>query len=992
MQHAPFLSGLGPFPQAFDPEAAARGLASWQAADGPVAEAARPLAADPQAAALLAAIFGNSPFLSDLALREAQSLVRFMSDGPEAALAAAMADLAPHAFARLDQSEAMRRLRVARRRVALVVGAADISGAWGLEQVVAALSDFAQTAISAATRQLLGEAAARGELDLPDRDDPETGSGYVVLGMGKLGGRELNYSSDIDLIVLFDAQVAPYRGRRDVADCFVRITRGLVKLLQERTADGYVFRTDLRLRPDPGATPIALSVDAAEVYYQTIGQNWERQALIKARAVAGDAAASAGFLARIRPFVWRKNLDFAAIADIQAMKAKIHAHHGFDAIAVPGQDVKLGPGGIREVEFFVQLQQLIAGGRDARLRVPTTLGMLDALVEAGTLDPAERDVLGEAYRYLRRVEHHLQMIADEQTHKVPEDPNGIAHVATFLGHPSADDFTAELSRRLEAVHARFVTLFGTETPDAGSALPTDANALEPRLREMGFADAARAAATVDGWHKRRHRALRTERALRLLDRMLPTILKELAETSAPDDALHRFDAFLAAQPAGVPLLSLLDANPWLLDLIAEIMGSAPGLAETLTRRPVLLDAVLSREFHGDLPAADTLQAQLETQLARAGDMQDVHDLARIWVSERKFQVEVQMLRRTLEADAAGAALSEIADVTVRALLPRVEAAFAETHGRPADGGLVVIAMGRLGARAMTPTSDLDLIFVYESSDDLAPTVAAQRPLAVATWYARLSQRLITALTALTGEGRLYEVDMRLRPSGSKGPAAVSRAGFESYQATEAWTWEQMALTRARVIAGPPEIAARVEAGIRDALRRTRDAEAVRRDVADMRQRLEKEFGTSDPWSLKQVAGGIVDLEFIAQYLILAHAHDHAAIVLRDIAEVFEVAGRLAIIPAEDAAALADAARFERSVLGQMRLLAGADGGLAGAPEGLRRAIVRALGAESFEALETRLRTVQADVRARYLRLVGRPAAHHIDATAGDAGQDGESDG
>lgn len=981
MQHMSSLSGLAPFPLAFDQAVAQRGLDTWTDPAGPVPETIRSLASDPGVHSLLAAIFGNSPFLGDLAIREAGALARLIIDGPEAALAAARQAMDGAAFYGLDEATAMQRLRVARRQVALIVAAADIAGLWPLEKVIAALSDFAEEAIRAAIGHLLGEAVRRGDLPPGDPANPEKGSGYIVLGMGKLGGRELNYSSDVDLIVLFDSQATTYCGRRTPEDFFIRVTRSLVKILQERTADGYVFRTDLRLRPDPGATPVALSVDAAEIYYQTIGQNWERQALIKARQVAGDPVAGAGFLSRIRPFVWRRNLDFAAIADIQAMKAKIHAHHGFSRISARGHDVKLGLGGIREVEFFVQLQQLIAGGRDPSLRNPTTLGMLDALVAAGTLSAEERATLADAYHYLRRVEHRLQMVADEQTHTVPDDEAGFARVSTFLGYKNTEAFSAELLHHLEQVHSRFMKLFGAAPEETATSLPEEPEALALALSGFGFGDGRRAAEIVGAWHMRRYRALRAERAIHLLDRLVPQILRELAQTNAPDDALMRFDNFLASQPAGVPLLSLLEANPWLLNLIAEIMGSAPALAETLTRRPVLLDAVLSRDFHAPLPDSVQLQALLESQLDRAPDMQDMLDTARIWVSERKFQVGMQMLRRVIDADAAGNALSDIADVTVRALFPRVEAAFASVHGRPADGGLAVVAMGRLGARAMTPTSDLDLIFVYEAGDDLAQTEGGSRPLAVATWYARLSQRLITSLTALTGEGRLYEVDMRLRPSGSKGPIAVSRAGFEAYQKTEAWTWEQMALTRARVIAGKPDIAARITAGIQTILCTKRDPEVVRRDVADMRARLEKEFGTADPWAIKMVPGGMVDLEFIAQWLILVQAHAHPEIVERDISRVFERAGALGVIEAGDAAFLARAARLERQIMTQVRLIAGRDGGLGDAPQSLKQSVVRALGASTFEALSDELVSVEAEVRRQYIHLVQNAAGRHTQPSA-----------
>ncbi|HUN51087.1 MAG TPA: bifunctional [glutamine synthetase] adenylyltransferase/[glutamine synthetase]-adenylyl-L-tyrosine phosphorylase, partial [Candidatus Sulfotelmatobacter sp.] len=605
-------------PRPYDKSQAAEGLRRWHEAGAAagLAAFATAFAAEPAGRALLEALFGNSPYLGQCALEEVGLVRRLAQEPPAAILADLVADVSALAFAQAE-AELGRALRLAKRRLALLTAVADIAGLWSLAEVTGALSRFAEAALQAAARHLLHQARQAGELDLPDGADPAAGSGLAVIGMGKLGARELNYSSDIDLMVLYDQERVRYVGGRTAQDCFVRITRGLVRLMQERTLDGYVFRTDLRLRPDPGATPVALSMAAAESYYEALGQNWERAAMIKARCVAGDIEAGQAYLGRIAPFVWRRHLDYAAIEDIHSIKRQIQAFKGHGDVTVRGHDIKVGRGGIREIEFFAQTQQLIAGGRDKRLRVPDTLGALAAFVATGRLAPQVAAELTADYQFLRRLEHRLQMIDDEQTHRLPESEAGLDHVATFMGYGDTAAFRRELLAVLENVRRHYGALFET-APDLGAgpagSLVFTGTEDDPEtlatLGKLGFADTAWVAATVRGWHHGRYRAMRSVRARELLTALMPKLLRALGAAASPDDAFRRFDGFLGRLPAGVQLFSLFHANPNLLDLLAEIMGTAPSLAELLAQYPALLDAVLAEDFGSALPAAGRLAAEL----------------------------------------------------------------------------------------------------------------------------------------------------------------------------------------------------------------------------------------------------------------------------------------------------------------------------------------------------------------------------------------------
>ena len=951
-------------PAPFDPARAQRTFDAL-AEQGFVPEAAnRPF---------LEAVFGNSPFLARLAVRDHVQLRDLLSDGADPAVAAAI-ERALSAAEAETQAEAMARLRVAKRRAAFAIAAADIGGLWDLERVTRALTEFADACVKGALRFLLRDAAAKAEMAECDGKALEDSTGLVILAMGKYGAFELNYSSDIDLVVFYDPRRFPFRKRDDPRGAAVDLVRGLVKLLTEITADGYVFRVDLRLRPDAGATQVAISTDAAESYYEGMGQNWERAAFIKARACAGDSQTGQRFLKSIEPFIWRRNLDFAAIEDIQSIKRQIHAHGGHGAIAVAGHNIKLGRGGIREIEFFAQTQQLILGGRVPSLRPSATLVALDALCERGLVTPQTTADLKDAYRYLRTLEHRLQMIEDEQTHTVPKSADSIAHIACFMGYADADQFGAALTHQLETVQGHYARLFEREqelTASEGNLVFTgveeDPGTLGT-LQAMGYRDAMHVSGAIRGWHHGRIRAMRSARARELLTKLVPVLLSALSATADPDAAFAQFDRFLTNLPAGVQLFSLLIARPELLKLIAGIMGSAPRLAEHLARAPHTLDALIDADFLHRLPSRGLLDVQLADLLKRSEGYEAALDAARRFAKEQIFRVGVQLIEGTTNAGAAGPAFANIAESVICGLLPQVERELAETAGTIAGAAFAVVAMGKLGGREMTAGSDLDLIFVYDVPEGVEQS-DGPRPLPVIVYYARLAQRLIAALTVHTAAGGLYEVDMRLRPTGNKGPVAVALASFARYHADESWTWERLALTRARVIAAPPALAADIESVIRKTLTATADAAKVVADARDMREKLAAQFPGKNRWDLKYAPGGLIDIEFIAQTLQLCAAGHPEVLDANTIAALrkLEAAGLQA---GAQAATLIEAATLEHALTQVLRIAL--DGTLEpkDATHGLKALLLKAAGAENFEALEEQLAAAQSSVREILSRVLG----------------------
>ncbi len=968
---------------------------NWLAAiakndDSTVADRANHLVTDENGRLLLSSVFGNSPYLARSAVSDPIFFLDLLEKGPDATYQQLDLDnpetgLASQAQA-LDQAGTMKNLRVAKRQISLITALADITEIWPLNKITGVLSDFAETAIRSATCHLLASQKSREILKALDPSDPQIGSGLIVLAMGKLGAHELNYSSDIDLIVFFDPDCIETDQPETLPQHFVRLTRDLVKILSELTGDGYVFRTDLRLRPDPGSTPAAISVLAAETYYESIGQNWERAAMIKARQVAGDPQAGALFTRNIQPFIWRKNLDFASIQDIHSIKRQIHAHRGGAKIAVNGHNIKLGRGGIREIEFFAQTQQLIWGGRDPSIRTPRTEEALRALAAAGHVENDTVDALIESYRYLRRLEHRLQMTDDQQTHTLPSADDELEKLSIFLGYDTVDDFRTELISHLSRVEHWYAELF-EDSPSltAGEEIPgnliftgtdDDPDTLET-LTKLGFTDAPAIAAIVRQWHRARYRAMRSERTRQILTELAPVLLRTFGRAADPDGALRKFDEFLSRLPAGVQLFSMFRANPSLLDLVAEVMGSAPRLAEHLGRNPALLESVLDPDFYHALPGKEALVEDLSEIVTRAQNFEDILDLIRRWANDRRFQSGVLALRGEIEWRAAAYSLSDIADAALSVLIPYVAKAFAEDHGLLPESAFAVLALGKLGGREMTPTSDLDLVIVYETRSPEALS-DGDRPLSPGHYYARLTQRLINAITAPTTEGKLYEVDMRLRPSGNAGPIASTLEAFTKYHQESAWTWEHMAMSRARVIWGPEDVTNRIDDVVRTTLTRTRDQETLLRDVAEMRERVFREHGTTYLWEVKHMRGGLVDVEFMIQYLQLANAADHPDVLATNAADALQRLLGAGAVNAADHRILQEGLDLWQALQGILRLTIrgylkpGQDGEQV--PEALHATLTRAAGVPSISALEAKMAETAKAVQDLFDRLIAAPAA------------------
>ncbi len=919
---------------------------------------------EPSVSTLLLATIQASPYLSGLMTRDPERLSRLLNVVPEVYVTELTSKMASDAAHLTKKSDVMQILRRYKTEVALLTALADLGGVWPVMQVTRILSEAADASLETAIAFLMREAIATGRWT----DDPEdiasvvARSGYFVLAMGKHGAFELNYSSDIDLIVFYDRDRAALHlasGQEEQA-FFVHITRELVALMQERTADGYVFRTDLRLRPDPGATPIALPTVAALGYYESSGQNWERAAMIKARCAAGDMEAGAAFLDEISPFIWRRHLDFATISDIHAMKRQIHAFRGFEKIAVAGHNIKLGRGGIREVEFFVQTQQLIAGGRQPQLRGRETLKTLAGLVENGWVSADVRDDLDTAYRYLRRLEHRLQMITDEQTHTLPSEPQALARLSRFCGVADADDFAAELLVHLGHVQKHYAALF-EGTPELSArrknmvfAGTDDDPATIETLQDLGFVRPVDAVALIKSWHTGRYPAMRSARAREKLTIVQPLLVEALAESADPDRALVSFDRFLSELPAGIQLFSLLNQHPGLLRLIADIMGAAPRLASILSRRRRLLDAVIDPRTFGPEALVNDLDEVVANEIGRASDFQDVLDRARVVGSEQAFLIGVRVLSGAINAHQAGAAYTRLAERMIDALLHEAQKDLATRHGVLANGEAVVIAMGKLGSMEMTAASDLDLIVVYEFPDGTLET-DGEKPLDPVTYYTRLTQRLINMLSAPTVEGALYEVDLRLRPSGQQGPVATRLKAFVDYQADKAWTWEQMALTRARIISGPEHLKRDVETAIFAALTQPRDRKVLAADVREMRKKIEKGKGTNDIWDLKLVRGGLVDLEFIAQFLQLAHAAEHPEVLDTNTVAVFGKLKAAGLLPVDDADRLINVTLTLHNLGQILRLCLTGQLDPKTCPKGLLDLLARAGDAPDFAVLESHLK-------------------------------------
>ncbi|CAN7187099.1 bifunctional [glutamine synthetase] adenylyltransferase/[glutamine synthetase]-adenylyl-L-tyrosine phosphorylase [Rhizobium sp. LjRoot98] len=931
------------------------------------------LAAETPLKDFIVAALSLSPYLRDTAVSHPQVLVQALA-GPLIPYLETCIQTARDAWKGADagksvpDAEIMTRLRQAKRDIAFAIALADLSRLFDARETTRWLSDFAGASVSATIDHLLLSAHDAGKLNVVDTAHPSDRSGVVVLGMGKLGAFELNYSSDIDLVVFYEPQAPLITSRDDAPETFARLLRRLIRILQERTGDGYVFRTDLRLRPDPGATPLAIPVEAAMLYYESRGQNWERAAFIKARPVAGDLKAGDAFLRELTPFMFRKYLDYAAIADIHSIKRQIHAHKGHGEIAVKGHNIKLGRGGIREIEFFVQTQQLIAGGRMQELRLRATEPMLHGLARANWIDGETAEELISAYWFLRDVEHRVQMVRDEQTHVLPTTDAELKRIAYMMGFADVPAFSAELSRTLKTVERRYAQLFEQEaklSTETGNLVFTgqrdDPDTLET-LKKLGFDRPQDISRTIRTWHYGRYRATQSVEARERLTELTPELLRVFGQNKRADDALLRFDQFIAGLPAGIQLFSLLGNNPGLLSLIVNIMSSAPRLADIIASKPHVFDGMLDPRLLAELPTRDYLAERIKGFLATARHYEEILDRLRIIASEQRFLIGIRLLTGVITGVQAGHAFTDLADLILTAALDAVLREVEAAHGKFPGGRVAVIGMGKLGSHELTAGSDVDIILLYDY-DDAAGESDGAKPLDSVRYFTRITQRLISALSAPTAEGVLYEVDMRLRPSGNKGPVATRINAFAKYQREEAWTWEHMALTRARALCGEESLIADVGGIFKEVLGQSRDLAKVTADVAEMRGLIDKEKPPSDVWDFKLIPGGLVDIEFIAQYLaLIAPARGVAPPSSgTSTADVLALLGPALIAPA-DLDTVQEALALFTDLSQIVRLCIEGDLELKDAPAGLIELLCRAGDAPDIKVLEADIRRLSKAVR------------------------------
>ena len=818
-------------------------------------------------------VFSASPYLLGLARRWPDVLRAILADAPAARLDAVLA----RTIALTGGADDMRApLRLLKAELHLLTALADLGGVWDLDQVTGALSRFADVASRAALSGVAEDLRRRGRLLTAADDSCGPIPGLFGLAMGKHGAFELNYSSDIDLSLFFDPErLSPVLAEGIEAQGLMnRVAQGVASLLSERSAEGYVFRVDLRLRPDPSSTPPVVAVPMALDYYEGVGQNWERAAFIKARAICGDFGAASDFLKALDPFVWRRSLDYQAVLDIQSIKRQIHVHKTGEGLEAAGANLKLGRGGIREIEFYAQTQQLILGGRDASLRSPRTVDALAALVRQGHLPADVAQEMTAAYVALRGLEHRVQMLEDEQTHILPADPVRRAAVAALAGEGDLAAFDSGVETVLVGVNRHYGELFegGEELSSPFGSLVFTGVENDPEtlatLERMGFSEPAAVADTIRSWHHGRIPATRSVRGRELFTRLAPQLLTALARTGAADAAFRRFSVFFKGLAAGVQVQALFLNQPELFERIVGVMAFAPRLARTLGRYPAALDSMLDARFETELGVNTGLFDQMDEEAKAAGDFEGAMNAVRRLHREQAFRIGMQTLSGRVGPEAAGKGFTNLADAVMRTLSA---SALTETErlGGSMAGAVAVIALGKAGSGEMTAGSDLDLMTVYDAPPE---GVSAGKGWSADTFYVRFTQRLISALSAHTAEGGLYEVDMRLRPSGSKGPVSVPLSGFNAYYADDAATWEFMALTRARVAwTSDPAFGVKVTEAIEGALRRPRPGVKVAADVRAMRDLMDRERRPAGFWDLKLVSGGLVDAEFVGQFRQLQSA-------------------------------------------------------------------------------------------------------------------------
>ncbi|ACL71561.1 (Glutamate--ammonia-ligase) adenylyltransferase [Thioalkalivibrio sulfidiphilus HL-EbGr7] len=893
----------------------------------------------------LVRVWAGSGFAARIAIRRPNLLLELIQDGTlarplEAGEMAARVSAVVQAAQ--DEAALMRDLRLLRQREMMRIAWRDLSGEAGLDETLGDLTDLAEHCIDQAAAWVHGQLVQRhGE----PRDAEGRPQRLVVLGMGKLGGRELNFSSDVDLIFTYAAR-GETDGEKplDNQQFFIRLGQRLIRLLDENTAEGFVFRVDMRLRPFGDAGPLVMDFDTLEGYYESHGREWERYALIKARVVAGDREAGRELMRALRPFVFRRYLDYGAFAALRDMKAMINREA---ARRSRGDDVKLGEGGIREVEFIGQAFQLIRAGRDPRLQLRGIRPVLRRLAEMELMPGYVVDQLITAYEFLRRTENHLQMAQDQQTHRLPESDEARLRLAFSMGHDDWEGFSRELARHRRRVQEHFQQVFaapqGEAEEAAGAEGPGQAvlasiwagdrsgERAQAVLAEAGFRDAPKALEWIEDLREGAACRSLTATGRERLDQLMPLLLGAAAGAEDPDTVLSRLVTLVRSIARRSVYLSLLVESPMALSQLVKLCDASPWIAQLLTRHPLLLDELLDpRSLYAPMDR-EGLSAELDEELSQVPE----DDMEQMMDRLRQFQ-QVQMLK-VAAADIMGVLplmkvsdhLTWIAEVVLERVLSLVMAQLHARYGRPRcliDGrpyepGFAIIGYGKLGGLELGYGSDLDIVFLHDSAGEQQMT-DGDKALDNSEFFARLGQRIVHVLGTYTGAGRLYEVDTRLRPSGASGLLVSSLKAFELYQETKAWTWEHQALVRARPVAGDAHIAEGFAEIRRRVLGICRDREKLRQEVREMREKMWSEHASRDPsrFNLKRDPGGIADIEFMVQYWVLAYACDHPPLL--DYPDNIRILERLVVtgvLPEEDARFLTDTYREFRNRIHRLTL-------------------------------------------------------------------------
>ncbi len=912
---------------------------------------------------IVASARANAPYLDKLCQCWPHVITDLQTHSPERIFTDLAAQIKPSSYEGLCKN-----LRHIKQQIHLLAALCDLAGVWTWEHVTRALSDFTDLAMAALINCVAIEMEFAGN---------ERGAvpGLFVLALGKYGGQELNYSSDIDLIVFYDPDHIKLPNPDKAERILVRFVKKLMRGFDEVTPDGYVFRTDLRLRPDPRANAVAVSTLTAERYYETLGQNWERAAMIKARFCGGDQQAADMFIDTVlTPFIWRRSLDYAAITDIHAIKRQIQGQASLKDLCVSGHDVKLGLGGIREIEFYAQVQQLILGGRNKNLRTSRTVDVLDALSQGGYADADIAAQLKSDYAALRDLEHRIQMYEDRQTHVWPIDTVHKLCLSYLSGQANVEKFELGLTEVFARVHSHYTNLFpGEEDLSAaqGNLVFTGVEIEDSTLHTLesyGFLRGDDVWKTMVNWLGGRIRATRTPRARELLTRLAPRIIEACGATGLADTAFFNFSTFIENLNAGVSMFSLLANKPDTLASLIDLLAIAPRLTQTLAKQPALIDAMVEPNF-----LTQTIEVSGQQYLGLVRDDTDFEtslDIIRRHVHEDQFNLTASILR-SQQIEKSGEIFSTVAQAAIEALLPKAVQEVERLYGR-IDGEYAVLALGKLGGQEMTLRSDIDLMLIYEASG-VKPqagekTIAKGDPNGV---YNKLAKRLVTALSSVTSEGGLYEVDMALRPSGRSGPLAVSFRAFQKYYKDQAWTWEYMALSRARVIsASSGQFKTTVKNQVSSALLQKDFKGKLAHDVLDMHLRLQNEKPERGLWDIKNIKGGLRDIEFIAQYLMLKHKpYKTNSLHLQRTQDMLAHAAREKWISDEDAKVLCEISSRYHVILQLKSVAVGGVFTTEMLPIGVRKLIANCVGFESFNAFTHEYKLWHETVKELFVKII-----------------------